>query len=338
MDRLAIELLINVFSLACTDGGYTGCSLSLVCKHFNTISRPLRFQSIAINGSLRKLERFVSRLHSEHALRGAYGSVPVVRHLFLFTLSMPPLAIPDKGSDSRDDYFALVATLMRLVAPKLETLTFLQCKWDVPLTLPFPRLRELTVGEGVVSLVPRAWDGAALYPTLERLHLVSNLPFIPYGRADIAQWARFAPALSHLRVSEFDWLPIEANLDLARAPTPEQEQEQTESARVAACFPRLHRVVLQPCPAPATPRAGSWEALAVSNRFTMDLCRRSWATARVLVCLLPAATDRSVPTQERCVRQAREDWEARLNGQMGCWDVPDLPAYLAEEVGSPAAL
>ena len=42
------EILHEIFALACTDTGLTGQSLSLVSKQFNEISRPFKYQSIAI--------------------------------------------------------------------------------------------------------------------------------------------------------------------------------------------------------------------------------------------------------------------------------------------------
>ncbi len=49
MDQFAVELLIDIFTLACTDGGQaTTRSPSLVCKQFNTVARPLRFHSIRL--------------------------------------------------------------------------------------------------------------------------------------------------------------------------------------------------------------------------------------------------------------------------------------------------
>ncbi|TFK69320.1 hypothetical protein BDN72DRAFT_840687 [Pluteus cervinus] len=42
------EIWCKIFELSCTDGGYTGHSLSLVSKYFNAISGPYRFQSISL--------------------------------------------------------------------------------------------------------------------------------------------------------------------------------------------------------------------------------------------------------------------------------------------------
>lgn len=42
MDRLAVELLAEIFIMACMDGGQaTARSLSLVCKQYNAVALPL---------------------------------------------------------------------------------------------------------------------------------------------------------------------------------------------------------------------------------------------------------------------------------------------------------
>ncbi|TFK63251.1 hypothetical protein BDN72DRAFT_330560 [Pluteus cervinus] len=42
------ELWCKIFEFSCTDGGYTGQSLSLASKYFNALSKPYKFQSISL--------------------------------------------------------------------------------------------------------------------------------------------------------------------------------------------------------------------------------------------------------------------------------------------------
>ncbi|TBU63281.1 hypothetical protein BD310DRAFT_809396, partial [Dichomitus squalens] len=44
--HLPLELLENIFSYACTDGGHTGRSLSLVSRYFLDVVRPIRYGSV----------------------------------------------------------------------------------------------------------------------------------------------------------------------------------------------------------------------------------------------------------------------------------------------------
>ncbi|EKM49564.1 uncharacterized protein PHACADRAFT_106063, partial [Phanerochaete carnosa HHB-10118-sp] len=48
MDHCPVELWLRFASLACTDGGKTGCSLSLVSRYVRDATKRFRYQSIAI--------------------------------------------------------------------------------------------------------------------------------------------------------------------------------------------------------------------------------------------------------------------------------------------------
>lgn len=50
MDRLPYEVCAQIFALACRDSGYTGRSLSLVSRRIGEISKPLKFQSMSVQG------------------------------------------------------------------------------------------------------------------------------------------------------------------------------------------------------------------------------------------------------------------------------------------------
>ncbi|KZT28813.1 hypothetical protein NEOLEDRAFT_1041506, partial [Neolentinus lepideus HHB14362 ss-1] len=50
MNRCPLEIVAEILCLACTDGGATGCSLSLVSRAMSAVSNPFRFQSIALSG------------------------------------------------------------------------------------------------------------------------------------------------------------------------------------------------------------------------------------------------------------------------------------------------
>ncbi|KAF8656659.1 hypothetical protein AX16_002463 [Volvariella volvacea WC 439] len=65
LDSLPVELWGKIFSLCCTDGGYTGRCLSLVSQRMMELSYPYKYQSISINNPvqavlfLRKLQQLV---------------------------------------------------------------------------------------------------------------------------------------------------------------------------------------------------------------------------------------------------------------------------------------
>ncbi|KAL1945755.1 hypothetical protein VTO73DRAFT_1757 [Trametes versicolor] len=79
MDTLPTETLQRIFEFACTDGGYTGHSLSLVSQAIREIARTTRFHSVALAASPRRLQAFV-RLY-ERECDPARGYKPRIQHL-----------------------------------------------------------------------------------------------------------------------------------------------------------------------------------------------------------------------------------------------------------------
>jgi hypothetical protein len=50
MESILPEILALIFSYACTDDGYIGCSLSLVSRYINDVSKPYKLQSVTVRG------------------------------------------------------------------------------------------------------------------------------------------------------------------------------------------------------------------------------------------------------------------------------------------------
>ncbi|KAI0362599.1 hypothetical protein OH77DRAFT_69593 [Trametes cingulata] len=227
MEKLAVELLLNIFALSCTDGGYTACSLALVCKHVGEVSRPLRFYSVALNGCPRKMQSFLIHLGKEHSA-ACLTPQAKVRHLYLTTVDpttwrsrqreTTPALVEGGVADSREDdnvdnadtrhselpltieqYSALVASLLSSVAPDLETFTFLPYPYGPPSALTgiaFPHLRELRLvkpSSSTYDIIGKP-TGPPLYPSLKKLLLNP-------GDLDAELWAYLAPGVTHLRVS-----------------------------------------------------------------------------------------------------------------------------------------
>jgi len=67
------------YSLACTDGGYTGRSLSLVSRYVHETSKPFKLQSVCVKGILQAIE-------FESFLSNNPGIDHGVRHLFVSCL------------------------------------------------------------------------------------------------------------------------------------------------------------------------------------------------------------------------------------------------------------
>ncbi|KAI0823336.1 hypothetical protein BC628DRAFT_1490038 [Trametes gibbosa] len=79
METLPLETVQRIFELACTDGGSTGFSLSLVSRDFSAIARKIRFHSVALAASPRRLQAFVELYERE--CESARGEKPRIRHL-----------------------------------------------------------------------------------------------------------------------------------------------------------------------------------------------------------------------------------------------------------------
>lgn len=76
---LPIELLLLIFSFACTDGGQAGCALDLVCRTFRDVclDTGVDIQSALVHGEPGKMEAFLDMLRKRPATKRK------VRFLFL---------------------------------------------------------------------------------------------------------------------------------------------------------------------------------------------------------------------------------------------------------------
>ncbi|OJT06098.1 hypothetical protein TRAPUB_3033 [Trametes pubescens] len=369
MKNLPAELLLTIFTSACTDGGQTSCALSLVSKHIREVSRPLRFYSVALSGSPRKLQLLVSRLQEERVALGPCGTAPRVRHLFIVTAGMeermneltaldPPsspeqpliwtkynnhakaahshLCQPIRMED-RDHSLSLVDTLVRIVAADLETLTFLQGEEDLPADVTFPRLRELTVIDGARRLIDSA-DGTGshpLFPVVRRLHLIVEAPWVQLEHGG-------DPGRAMMDLSKWTkHAPRVSHLRISELASPYMDPIKTvyvgdpssgltDAGRLP--FKYLQQVVIQP---EAPPSLG-WCGTPLMNylRFVTSLWR-SQAQAAVPLYIVPPAKGRG-PVSKRWTQQAREEWGAQVEGRPGDWEDPSEEyAHLSQQGNSP---
>lgn len=76
MDKLPVEILQNIVTLACTDGGATGRALRLVSRYICDVSASSEYHSITVVGR-EQMTAFLSRVKRDERACGS------VRHLFL---------------------------------------------------------------------------------------------------------------------------------------------------------------------------------------------------------------------------------------------------------------
>ena len=241
MDKLPLELLEDIFVLACRDGGRTGCVLSLVSTHIRAVSRAIRFHTICLSPSTPiRISKLLSCVEKERDAGQGLGRVPKIKHLavvpwstgarnfdevldfdfFDFNFFDFDVDASEDVEPTTLDYAADLTALLRLAAPDLKTFCFanrVTARCDDPTSIAlcnadcaaggFPMLRELIL-VGYYPFADNIDDfGAIAMPRLERLHLV--IPYLGSQTAgmELPLWAKRAPGLTHLRVSNVMALP-----------------------------------------------------------------------------------------------------------------------------------
>ena len=242
------------------------CRLALVSSHINALSRAARYQTVTlVAGSAWQIRTFIESLtHERSAARAAGSTVPHVRHLRLSLVSfleahLSPCAqrhlsnsafehwktlraknlgqVPDDpaakenwrkfNEDLARSYHGLVERLLRIVAPRVETLClfghgsthhqefYLLGCWKCPpgplRVNRFPHLRELSFAGDEPRLIKSDRTPAltvspvslsqSLFPVLERLHIAAHAT----NRVNVRHWVAAAPALKDLRVTLGLW-------------------------------------------------------------------------------------------------------------------------------------
>ena len=355
MESLPVELITRICFLASTDGGFTGCALSLVSHHIHAASRPARFYSVLFNGPrvLTAVPRLLARLKEEHKETRQGDVVPRVRHLFVSVL-------PPKGESQTmilRVYRLTVSMLLRAVAPDVETLcitiapsTSGDANTPIALDVEFPRLRELTVS-GVLFSAPQL--GLPPFLALRKLHVLRG--------PSLRSWTSLTPSITHLRISEVPdvhvipviWKTelerfycacecLHANGDrsglvnLSPRYAGEEPDEDPTTADHEQPYPSLQRVIVQPSP----------HTHFHQPEFYKRFIRELWETqprARVPMYLVPADEDRegSPWNKSEFVRvKARDLWLAGVEGSERCWHADsrysqfsrkgdELPPYLS---------
>ncbi|KAI0355405.1 hypothetical protein OH77DRAFT_1504237 [Trametes cingulata] len=209
METLPPELLEPIFLQACTDGGQTGCALSLTSKSIRVASRTARFHTVAlVSGSPSQVVQFVACFSSERELAGDVE--PPVRHLCLAAAQRarprPAFRPQARAADSEGESFPSaveqsqpaamgkqetqketqryvrdVMALVHMLAPDLETLCLIDpdprremeaLHFPTLLSAGFPSLLELAIVGNEPVIRPTAEARTPLYPRLKTLHRI----------------------------------------------------------------------------------------------------------------------------------------------------------------------
>ncbi|TBU44984.1 hypothetical protein BD309DRAFT_957211 [Dichomitus squalens] len=281
MEKLAVETLQQIFERACTDGGYTGCSLSLTSTSIREVARPVRFFSVALTAETYSVNAFLELYNKECSV--ASGARPKLAHLCFSDIKEDAADIStnddpeswDAIEAEHDRVLLATRTLLTLVGDGLKSLvidhTFVEP--GRPLAdRQFPSLRELTfLWYRCPSALEFRPSVPPLFPALARLHVVAGDEI--WNKPLILQWAPHAPHLTHLRISAHrlsdTFLDELSGIVKAASPSRHGPLDTGVDARVPPAkrtFPSLVRVVVQPGPRPVKGSCGT-SRLAFTSRI-----------------------------------------------------------------------
>lgn len=236
------ELWQHIFACACTDGGRTGCSLSLVSKFVREASAPFRYQSVLVEGTAR-LSCFLAVWERNPDRRSK------ILHLLLY--DTPPHHTYRPSASPRfirlsDEWVDLMCRLLSAVSHSLLTLT-IYMKGARSFLLPpvaFPTLEELSVQGDYFDAV---CDQAVSLPKLSALHFGGTRRLWKGGMTAslLPMLSKVAPALTHLAVTSdasFDWREALAK------PKCKPNFDSSSQTKLAALFPSLQHVAVRLVP------------------------------------------------------------------------------------------
>jgi len=313
MNTCPTELHSYICQLACADDGHTSRSISRVSKYFNNVSRPFRYQIIAISGIDQGIE-LATRLET----------IPIhmrrIRHLFISDRSSRKI---DRQITKRICDLERNSTirLLKLAAPTVETLTF---HTSCPATstsliaalfnIVFPQLVELVViGYYPFPHVP------GTMPRLKRMHLRGNRN--PHGLLHMDSLRIVCPNLTHLRVSGLSMAIsfVEELAEALKKSDGRDDDGDSTSLFAPRLPPRIRTLMVQPGPAPSmSGRIGECflKDQMMIERLT-DLVGAAGNTKAVRFVLCERDTQDGSYTYER----ARWDWSQRMNGSEDDWNI-----------------
>ena len=211
LEQLSLEILLNIFALACTDNCKTGCALSAVSRRIRCISAPYRFQFVAVASAYKLYAlwdalRTLSLPHPRYRIRRLYvGRIiddltsfyhptmditldDTIRDLLFW--AAPDLEVlcffhdgTHLDSEGNDPLLNTVAYLLRMRSttmlsgldfPCLREFTILG---SPSLTLPFhnvhfaPRLQRLHISYEILTSTGQGHEILSVFPHLTQLHI-----------------------------------------------------------------------------------------------------------------------------------------------------------------------
>ena len=228
LNRCPPEICSQIFAFTCTDGGYTGRSLSAVSRYVRDTSSSYKFQSVALRNTRQTLSfasvldgipphlrgvAFLFVSNDDFPINGPESDREVTRtsgwrRIFSFATSQTK--VRSINADLVVDFVEAVLKILTIIAPTLR-IFFISGSFEIrlPLLAPvgtrFPTLTSLTE----LSLNYRAQTDAvfnhymrhfpAAFPSLTRLD-ISGLELPSYSCHLFGSIAKIAPSLTNLHL------------------------------------------------------------------------------------------------------------------------------------------
>ncbi|EKM49562.1 uncharacterized protein PHACADRAFT_188658 [Phanerochaete carnosa HHB-10118-sp] len=327
MDYCPPELVLNIASYACVDGGKTGCSLSLVSRYIRGATARARYQSVALfdPDGLLSFANLVTERHVE---------VPPL-HLFV---SLEDFNFKEQDGGGRAEN-ALALVLLH-VSPTLRALT-IHCinANTVALTLAkqsiaFLELTDLSISDFFLPSSISIIKGR--FPSLRRLHVshdTMRFKSVKFFEA----LASTLPTITHLRFAWYDQDGDFAALlcEILRDPASEDNNQETglqyvfppwsdiaiEARKVAETLEKLKVIIVQLAmltPDTLAAPGVTHEAMETSLENVAREDRSGLGRGQFI--LLPASPEaRNYYT----VQEAKKDWLDLVGGGDGPWSLPE---------------
>lgn len=328
MESCPPEICQTIFSFICTDGGYTGRTLSLVSKYIHSASLPIKLQTVSIKGT-HQMKGFAAYLESldpnhrrvRHLFITDLPSTRPTRQSLSFENSQWRLVVPS-NKDKEDARSQAIRRIIELTAQSIVSLSICiaQCE-HTPVLLPYhlPRLTELTTLLCISSpqIAVLSLESLKCHRRLRRWNIKGLRVESSYLSGIIA---RVAPALTHLRLSgvtRHDW-SLEAALSLQWSP-----EDLVALAQIGTPLSEMDFTVKLP----STIREVYLEPV---HDFWSRM-RNVEPTYQALTRMVSQVHVHRVHVENLCARAndwqevagvAEKEWRERFLGQRGCWIHP----------------
>lgn len=353
MDRTPPEVWVRIFSFACLDTGFTGRSLSLVSKYICEVSKPVKFQSIALHGHdqilafAALLERIPPHLRRVRNLLVSFYWGMKERQERLDVAQVNLFAVRGKLEEDEerleelclqikeleDEYKQVVEEIWyaegqgnfqgqlkkatsafnSILCNVASTVEILEVDLEISTPIALPCLTDLTI----YADFPLLRDGSPIFQpchSLRRLHLGYDNYQEP-SNDFFGYISSFAPSLTHICFS-----CLQQNADLPAALGRALRLPDADAEECHSLPQTVELVLIKPDPVPS---GGCGNPVIKYSRM-MHGCRELQAKDHDRVVLLRPSANKKPWEQRQITSSEQNDWLDAIVGGKGCWNTSDF--------------